>query len=338
MYIVLSQKIDTDSTYSDKLFETYHFPARYRNQIHTGDIFIYYQGNRLVKEQRYYFGSGIVGKIYTTDEESYFAELTNCKTFENKVPIYLKDGGYIEQKGYESVRNRPNPPWQSSIRPISREAYNFIMSNAGEVESLKEIEDIEQLKTELKKSIKAFYLGADNAAILSVAKTAKEIISALSLEPTNCNSSKIEYADTIVNFDDSKKSLFDYCKNLRMSYSYKPILIMAVIDAKTTNGMIPINDAVRYFRNYYKNRSNLGLKIEKNNCIYQDLSVSDEEIAGNILANPVKALMSSGYFAFDSQNMYFGFSPEVWFELSDTDKAALRSVCVIKLEKYYLYK
>ena len=52
----------------------------------------------------------------------------------------------------------------------------------------------------------------------------------------------------------------------------------------------------------------------------------DETIAGNIVANPVKALTSSGYFVFDARNMYFGFSPEIWAELSDSDKAALRSV------------
>ncbi len=56
MLIILSQKVDTESLYSDELFNTYHYPARYKNQIHKGDVFIYYQGNRFNKEQRYYFG------------------------------------------------------------------------------------------------------------------------------------------------------------------------------------------------------------------------------------------------------------------------------------------
>lgn len=74
MYVILSQKADTESSYSDDLFNTYHYPARYMNQLHTNDVFIYYQGSRHYKEQRYYFGTGVIGNIHTTDGESYYAD------------------------------------------------------------------------------------------------------------------------------------------------------------------------------------------------------------------------------------------------------------------------
>jgi hypothetical protein len=59
--IVLSQRIDTKSSYDDIPFVQYHYPSRYSNQIHTGDLFIYYQGDRFKKENRYYFGTGVIG-------------------------------------------------------------------------------------------------------------------------------------------------------------------------------------------------------------------------------------------------------------------------------------
>lgn len=40
MLIIFSQKIDTESPYSDEPFNSYHYPARYRNQIHEGDVFL----------------------------------------------------------------------------------------------------------------------------------------------------------------------------------------------------------------------------------------------------------------------------------------------------------
>jgi hypothetical protein len=55
MYVILSQRIDFDSSYADELFNSYHYPCKYKNQLHKGDIFIYYQGNRYDKSQRYYF-------------------------------------------------------------------------------------------------------------------------------------------------------------------------------------------------------------------------------------------------------------------------------------------
>jgi hypothetical protein len=69
MIIILSRKIDTDSSYTgDEVFRVYHYPARYKNQIHTGDTFVYYQGKRYDKSQRYYFGTGRIGKIEQEDE------------------------------------------------------------------------------------------------------------------------------------------------------------------------------------------------------------------------------------------------------------------------------
>ena len=87
MLIILSQRIDTDSDYSDEVFETYHYPSRYKNQIHEGDTFVYYQGNRYVKEQRYYYGVGTIGQITNFDDENYYASLINVRKFNTKVPI-----------------------------------------------------------------------------------------------------------------------------------------------------------------------------------------------------------------------------------------------------------
>lgn len=170
MIIILSQKIDTDSVYvGDEVFKTYHYPARYRNQIHEGDTFVYYQGNRYDKSQRYYFGTGKIGKIRREDEENYYAQLLNVIRFEKKVPIYLPDGGYVEQLGYETVRKSINPPWQSSIRPLSKAAYEYMLSKAGG----KKI--IESCDADLKKAIQSYYIEKDKNAVLQILKIANQL-------------------------------------------------------------------------------------------------------------------------------------------------------------------
>lgn len=167
MLVVLSQKIDPESSYEDKLFSLYHYPARYKNQIHEGDLFIYYQGNRYSKSQRYYFGTGTIGEIKTSDGENYYARLSGCERFKKTVPIYLPDGGYIEQLGYLSVRKNLNPPWQCSVRPISQEAFNYIL-NAAEFNMSHEPDinaQVEELKGKLKTAIKEFYLDGNISAL-----------------------------------------------------------------------------------------------------------------------------------------------------------------------------
>lgn len=170
MIIILSQKIDTDSSYSgDEVFKVYHYPARYRNQIHSGDIFVYYQGNRYDKSQRYYFGTGTIGKIEQEDEENFYAELTNVSKFEKNVPIYLLDEGYVEQLGYETVRKSLNPPWQSSIRPLSEAAYSYIIEHSGCQKM------IDTYNNQLKKAVQNYYIGNDRAAVLEIIEIAQKI-------------------------------------------------------------------------------------------------------------------------------------------------------------------
>ena len=170
MIIILSQKIDSESVYAgDEVFKRYHYPARYRNQIHIGDTFVYYQGNRYDKSKRYYFGSGKISDIYQEDDNNYYAELMDVVRFKDLVPIYLPDGGYIEQLGYESVRKSQNPPWQSSIRPLSVSAYEYILKKSGNCET------IDSCNRKLKKAIQAYYVSDDKKAILEILRLAQQL-------------------------------------------------------------------------------------------------------------------------------------------------------------------
>lgn len=82
-----------------------------------------------------------------------------------------------------------------------------------------------------------------------------------------------------------------------MSYSYKPILILALLHFGDKNGCITIQEAATFFRRYYADRKTHGLPVEKKPCIYLKVDVTDKQIIANLIANPVKALTESGYFS-----------------------------------------
>ena len=193
MLIILSQKVDSESSYSDELFRSYHYPARYRNQIHKGDTFVYYQGNRYDKSQRYYFGIGTVGEILTTDGENYYAKLIDCQRFEKKVPIYLPDGGYIEQLGYETIRNSINPPWQSSVRPISQQAFDYILNVAGVQLQAKSDLSLDELKNRLMKAVKDFYVEKEDSAIIRIENIAASIARFLDITDDCSDGAEVKY-------------------------------------------------------------------------------------------------------------------------------------------------
>lgn len=330
MLIILSQKVDTASSYSDELFNSYHYPARYRNQIHEGDIFVYYQGNRYDKSHRYYFGVGTVGEILSTDGENYYAKLQYCQQFEKKVPIYLPDGGYIEQLGYETVRNSVNPPWQSSVRPLSQKAFDYILNAAGIQQAPPKADSVEVLKEKLKVAVRDFYVEKNNAAIHHIESIAAAISRTMDISEKN-NPHPYLPLETA---KDKLGLLLDYCRTMKMSYSYKPVLLLALLHAGES-GSVSIEDAAMYFRNYYASRRIQGLPVEKKRCIYLRNDITDNQIITNLINNPVKALCNSSFFFFNEQSQTFSLSPEIWAVLDKSSKAMLTKICHQRLKDYF---
>lgn len=326
MYIILSQRKDIEFSYSDDLYKTYHFPARYKNQISTGDTFVYYQGDRVDRTHRIYFGTGKIGAIYTTDSESYYAELYDCCAFENEIPIYLKnDEGYIETLGYDSVRKSPNPPWQSSIRPLSEQAYKHIISKAGTMIAIVAHKNIEELKNNLKTAIKGYYIGGELESLKMAITIANQILEENNITPFPSGKE--------LKNNTSVKALIDYCRSMRMSYSYKPVLILALLKSEKLS--VTLADAVDFFRCFYEERRRKGQKIEKQNCIYQSDNTSDAIIAKNILSNPLKALLKSGYFEYNADKNKIRIIDPITQQVTRDDIKTLESICHQKLHTYF---
>ena len=130
-------------------------------------------------------------------------------------------------------------------------------------------------------------------------------------------------------------SLIEYCSNMKMSYSYKPILILALLNAGDTSGNLSIENAVKYFRKYYNMRKKQGLCVEIKKCIYQNEEVTDKQIAANLIANPVRVLSDTEYFFYNPDTAIFSMSPEIWDVLDRKVKTQLVRICNQKLKTYY---
>lgn len=337
MLIVLSQRIDIESEYADELFKTYHYPARYRNQLHEGDIFVYYQGNRYDRKQRYYFGTGVITQISAADEENYYATLDNCKRFSQKVPIYLPDGGYIEQLSYQEVRKSINPPWQSSIRPLSEQAYNYILSHAGVIEDIISASSMEDMKEHLKKSIRNFFIKKEDAAVLEIGKSAAAISKALNL--SDCQVQDVgalpDGFHESQTWSDVVEELISYCASMKMSYSYKPVLVMAFLELHNKDWNLSISKAAQYFRTFYQQRRENRLPVEIKKCIYQNPSVTLDQITINLISNPVKALVESGFFEYAPDIGLLSLRPDLKNKLTEKNTTDIFDICRKKLEQYY---
>ncbi|MCD7828775.1 MAG: DUF4391 domain-containing protein [Clostridiales bacterium] len=127
-------------------------------------------------------------------------------------------------------------------------------------------------------------------------------------------------------------SFMAYFREMRMTRSYKPVLILAVIQC---GGMISLEKAVQYFKAFYRDRINRGLPTEKDYCVYSDENASLNKIYANLINNPINALCNSGYFAYDSITCIFSFAGDLYDNLTLNDIDEIVNICKNRLNEYF---
>ena len=149
----------------------------------------------------------------------------------------------------------------------------------------------------------------------------------------------VKYAETYgwsLIDDSNRKDLFlDMVRQMDMSYSYKPVLIQAILRHADEKGRIRLEDIVGYFRAYYEGRRQAGLTVEKANSIFAKGGYTDKQAERNILANPFKRFEDMQMVRHTRTLGIVQVDETVWKRLSGAEKEEIERICEEKLERYY---
>lgn len=144
-----------------------------------------------------------------------------------------------------------------------------------------------------------------------------------------------KYGWTLID-DSNRKDLFmEMIRQMDMSYSYKPVLIKAVLQCADGKGRMKLDDIVAYFRSYYEGRRAAGLPIEKKNSIFAKGGYTDKEAEHNILANPFKRFEDMQMMRHTKTLGIIQVDEAVWKHLSDAEKTKIERISDRKLEEYF---
>ena len=144
-----------------------------------------------------------------------------------------------------------------------------------------------------------------------------------------------EFGWTLIS-DDNRKDLFmDMVRQMEMSYSYKPVLLKAILANSDNNGRVKVEDIVAYFKSYYEDRKSHGLIVEKPNSIYAKGGYSDNDVRRNILSNPFKRFEDMQMMRHTKTLGIIEVEPTVWKHLTDEEKLEIEKICDEKLREYY---
>ena len=136
--------------------------------------------------------------------------------------------------------------------------------------------------------------------------------------------------------DSNRKAMFmDMVRRMDMSYSYKPVLVLAILECADPSGRMKLDDLVSFFRAFYTKRRAADLPVEKKNSLYCREDVTDKEIERNILVNPFKRFEDMQMMRHTKTLGIVEVDSTIWKRLTDEEKGEIKQICQEKLQHYY---
>lgn len=132
--------------------------------------------------------------------------------------------------------------------------------------------------------------------------------------------------------DEPALDFMHYCKSMKMTYSYKALLIMALLDEANVNGSSLLSSVAYYFINFYDLRIENGLVAEKKDSIFSKKGVSLNETMKNILNNAAKVLEKDGILIIKEKHLQF--VDHIWAQVKHA-KEKYKDICKSRLNDYY---
>ena len=141
-----------------------------------------------------------------------------------------------------------------------------------------------------------------------------------------------------LNSEDGRKIIDEFYLDLskpRMQYSYFPLIFLAFFDRRHLTVQISMYDLIQYFRNFYQNREEQGLIVEKRASIFVKGSPTDSEIKRLILFNPLGRSCLVKYFRYNKGVDAVFINENMYQALTGDDIDKIIDIANKMIESYY---
>lgn len=147
---------------------------------------------------------------------------------------------------------------------------------------------------------------------------------------------RVQFNLTPVDDTTIKRLFLAYCREMDMAASYKPVLLLAILDSVDNRGKAAVDEVVALFRKFYEDRSRAGLPVEKPNVRMAKVGeLDDADIRRVMLGMPFEKFERRRYLKYDRDLANVRIAPNLWKQLHKKDLAALRRICEESIAKYY---
>lgn len=140
-----------------------------------------------------------------------------------------------------------------------------------------------------------------------------------------------------VDAENVKEKFVGYVSKMDMSASYKPVLMLCLLETIDERGRVKTTELIERFRDFYSKRAKSGQTVERATITMSNVADLElAEIQSIVLKMPFEKFERRRYLEYDKRDLaYVRFSPPLWTKLSKADLVDLRKRCEESIEKYY---
>jgi hypothetical protein len=137
--------------------------------------------------------------------------------------------------------------------------------------------------------------------------------------------------------EQSIKELFaGFVAEMDMASSYKPVMLLALLDNVDAHGKAKLSDVARSFRQFYELRKELGNVVERATARMTRIdSLDDMTVQRVMLEMPFEKFERRKYLKYDRDLAYVRFDTSLWRQLDSEDLARIRAICEQSIAAYY---
>lgn len=134
----------------------------------------------------------------------------------------------------------------------------------------------------------------------------------------------------------NRKQLFlEFCNEMQMSYSYKPVFLISFISCMNERGEALLSDVAESFAWYYEDRIKNGLIAEKKPCIFTKGGYTAKDVERLILASPFKRFEGMGYMRHSKYLGVIQIDKCIMKTFDENDISDILTYCTDALERYW---
>ncbi|MBX7220012.1 MAG: DEAD/DEAH box helicase family protein [Blastocatellia bacterium] len=133
-----------------------------------------------------------------------------------------------------------------------------------------------------------------------------------------------------------KARFFEFVRAMDMRTSYKPVLLLGLLNLADSAGRVKTGELVVFFRNYYRQRLESGLLVEApTSRLNRVTEMSDSEIETVMLAMPFEKFERRKFVRRLKDVTVLKIWEPLWNALTESDKADLKRLAHTALDSYY---